>query len=198
MKKTIGMILLGFILITFSSRISLARIGGNKQMTRMQTHLNSQRVAVIYYSLHGTTRRVAKRVQQLTGGDLYELSLADPYTGDDYAVSDRVFAERNASQMPEFIGKLPDLDKYDCILIGTPVWNESLANPVISYLQQTDFSGKTVAPFWVYITNQGNIKSDFQQYLAPVSMSTPLNLQSPSRLSDKQLDSKLQNWLDKL
>ena len=68
---------------------------------------------IVYYSYSGTTQRVAERLQALTGGTLYELTLTNPYTGDSYDVSDRVFAERDAGEMPELAGELPNLSEYD-------------------------------------------------------------------------------------
>lgn len=153
---------------------------------------------IVYYSYTGTTRRVAERLQVLTDGTLYALELTDPYTGDSYDVSDRVFAERDAGKMPELTGALPDVSEYDRILIGTPVWNNSMANPVLGYLQQTDFDGKVVAPFWTYITNQGSTGKDFT---ANIQNSTPadgLALRSANGMDDEKLDRTLQSWLDKL
>jgi len=71
---------------------------------------------------------VAEHLQQLTDGTLYEITLEKPYSGDSNKVSDRVFAERDDDKMPELSGELPDISEYDQILIGTPVWNDSISN----------------------------------------------------------------------
>lgn len=149
---------------------------------------------IVYYSYTGTTRRVAEHLQNLTGGTLYELTLTDPYTGSSNDVSDRVFAERD-NGMPELAGELPDLLQYSRILIGTPVWNDSMANPVLSYLQQTDFNGKTVAPFWTYITNQGSTEKDFAKQSQNAHVVSGLALQSANSISDEKLDQQLNDWL---
>lgn len=151
---------------------------------------------VVYYSYSGTTERVAKRLQQLTGGDLYELTLQQPYTGDSYTVSDRVFAERKADSMPALKGTLPNIANYSRVLIGTPVWNASLANPVTSYLQRTDFHGKTVAPFWTYITDEGTTSKDFRSQIKNANQRDGLPLRSASSMSDTELDKQLTNWLN--
>ena len=153
---------------------------------------------IVYYSYSGTTKRVAEHLRDITGGTLYELELADPYTGSDNDVSDRVFAERGDGKMPELTGTLPDISEYDRILIGTPVWNNSMANPVLGYLQQTDFDGKVVAPFWTYITNQGSTGKDFTKNIKNGTTADGLALRSANGMSDEKLDSTLQNWLGKL
>lgn len=153
---------------------------------------------IVYYSYSGTTQRVAERLQALTGGTVYELTLANPYTGDSYDVSDRVFAERDAGEMPELAGELPNLSEYDTIVIGTPVWNDSMANPIISYLEQTDFNGKTVSLFWTYITNEGTTEKDFSEQAQNAQIADGLALRSANTISDNELNQKLQNWLNKM
>lgn len=153
---------------------------------------------IVYYSYSGTTERVAEHLRDLTGGTLYELELANPYTGSDNDVSDRVFAERDNGKMPELAGMLPDVSEYDRILIGTPVWNSSMANPVLGYLQQTDFSGKVVAPFWTYITNQGSTSKNFAANIQNGTAADGLALRSANGMDDETLDRTLQGWLDKL
>lgn len=162
------------------------------------TASSDTKTLIVYYSYSGTTERVAEHLRDLTGGTLYELELADPYTGSDNDVSDRVFAERDDGKMPELTGTLPDVSEYDRILIGTPVWNNSMANPVLGYLQQTDFDGKVVAPFWTYITNQGSTGKDFTANIQNGTAADGLALQSANGMDDEKLDNTLQDWLDKL
>lgn len=155
-------------------------------------------ILIVYYSYSGTTRRAAERLQALTGGNLYELTLTDPYTGDSYDVSDRVFAERDAEEMPELSGELPDISEYDTILIGTPVWNDSMANPVFRYLQRTDLSGKKAALFWTYITNEGTTEKDFSQQAQKAQVCRGLALRSANAISDNKMDQMFQNWLKQI
>lgn len=158
----------------------------------------SVKTLIVYYSYSGTTQRAAEHLQELTDGTLYELELAEPYTGSSNDVSDRVFAERDDNKMPELSGTLPDISEYDRILIGTPVWNDSMANPISSYLEQTDFDGKTVSLFWTYITNEGSTERDFAKQAQNAQVADGLALRSANGMDDDKLDSKLQNWLDKL
>lgn len=153
---------------------------------------------IVYYSYSGTTKRAAEHLQELTGGTLYELTLAEPYSGDSYAVSDRVFEERGKGEMPELSGELPDISQYDLILVGTPVWNSSAANPIFSYLQQTDFGGKDTALFWTYITNQGSVKKDFAKNVNNGNVKDGIALQSANGMTNEELDEKLTSWLGSL
>ena len=151
---------------------------------------------IVYYSYSGTTKRVAEHLQQLTDRTLYEITLEEPYSGDSNKVSDRVFEERDDGKMPALSGELPDISEYDQILIGTPVWNDSMSNPIASYLEQTDFDGKTVAPFWTYITNQGSTEKDFAKQSQNAEMAEGLPVRSANGISDEKLDQMLETWLN--
>ena len=165
----------------------------NNESTQIKT---DAKTLIVYYSYSGTTQRVARHLQNLTGGTLYEITLKKPYTGSSNDVSDRVFKERDDQKMPELKGNLPDLSKYDTIYIGTPVWNDRLSNPVLSYLQQVDFQNKTVYPFWTYITNEGSSEDDYKQLTKNASLKEGLGLASASSMTNKELNKKLTQWIN--
>lgn len=193
--------LLALLAVTVIAALVLTGCAGRTPAASADTPSESvagTKTLIVYYSYSGTTERVAEHLRDLTGGTLYELELKEPYTGSDNDVSDRVFAERGNGKMPELTGALPDVSAYDRILIGTPVWNNSMANPVLSYLQQTDFDGKVVAPFWTYITNQGSTGKDFTASIQNGTAADGLALRSANGMDDAKLNSTLQNWLDKL
>lgn len=181
-------------IIAFS--VVLTGCAGGK--TTPTVDAKSVKTLIVYYSYSGTTKRAAEHLHKLTNGTLYELELTDPYTGSSNDVSDRVFAERDDNRMPELSGTLPDISEYDRILIGTPVWNSSMANPISSYLEQIDFDGKTVSLFWTYITNEGSTEKDFAKQAQNAQVADGLALRSADGMSDEKLDSKLQDWLDNL
>lgn len=174
-----------------------------KKSTTSQTEQGTQsendiKTLIIYYSYTGTTKRVAEHLQKMTDGDIYEITLKEPYSGSDNEVSNRVFAERAKNKMPQLEGELPDISSYDRIFIGTPVWNSSMSNPVLSYLEQTDFKGKKVAPFWTYITNQGKTKREFSKKTNNGVVLDGLPIASANGIDDNELDKMLSNWVDNI
>lgn len=204
-NKTIIWLLLAAIMLVFAgcgnnSGTTTSRhsesANNNSGNTQNGTESNDdKKTLIVYYSYSGTTERVAEHLQKLTNADIYELELENPYTGDSNEVSDRVFEERGDGKMPELSGELPDLSEYDRILIGTPVWNADMSNPVASYLEQTDFGGKTVAPFWTYITDQGSTAKNFVKRCQNADMADGLAIRSANGLSDDKLDEELNDWL---
>lgn len=113
----------------------------------------SGNVLIAYYSATGNTEAVANIIADATGGDLFELEPTEPYTDDDLNWSDdnsRVSQEHeNEDQRDvELVSTTPEnWDSYDTVLIGYPIWWGIAAWPVDHFVEDNDFTGKTVIPF---------------------------------------------------
>ncbi|OZG63336.1 flavodoxin [Bifidobacterium lemurum] len=110
-------------------------------------------VLVAYYSATGTTAAVAEQIAAATGGDLFEIEAADPYSDDDLDWTDsdsRVSREHDdpGSRDVELVSAAVDgWDSYDVVFIGYPIWWGIAAWPTSSFVAANDFTGKTVVPF---------------------------------------------------
>lgn len=155
-------------------------------------------ILFVYYSWSGVTKGVAEKVNQMIGCDTYELVPAVPYSSDMYETSDRAKEERESGNLPELSGELPDLSEYDLILVGGPVWSNTLASPVMTYLSQTDFLGKNVAPLWTYAGNEGQYRDNFNEQVRNANIVEGLGLAHASSLSETELEERLENWLEKI
>ena len=108
---------------------------------------------IAYYSATGNTEAVANMIADATGGDLFELEPTEPYTDDDLNWSDdnsRVSQEHeNEDQRDvELVSTTPEnWDSYDTVFIGYPIWWGIAAWPVDHFVEDNDFTGKTVIPF---------------------------------------------------
>ena len=113
----------------------------------------SGNVLIAYYSATGNTEAVANMIADATGGDLFELEPTEPYTDDDLNWSDdnsRVSQEHeNEDQRDvELVSTTPEnWDSYDTVFIGYPIWWGIAAWPVNQFVENNDFTGKTVIPF---------------------------------------------------
>lgn len=116
---------------------------------------------IIYYSFGGNTRAVAELIQKNTGADIVEIKTVKPYIGSYNDVVDQGQREVNEGFMPEI--EMPDtnLEKYDTIVLGTPVWWYTFAPAMKTFLNSADLSGKTVYPF---ATNGGWIGHTFKDF----------------------------------
>ena len=114
---------------------------------------DSGNVLVVYYSASGHTETVAGYIAQTTGGDIFEITPAQPYTDDDLNWSDsdsRVTREHEDESLRDVeltTTQVENLDSYDTVFIGYPIWWYDAAWPVEGFVTENDFTGKTVIPF---------------------------------------------------
>ena len=110
-------------------------------------------VLVVYYSATGNTEGVANYIAEATGGDLFEITPAEPYTSDDLNWSDensRVAREHEDESLRDVeltTTQVENWDSYDTVFIGYPIWWGIAAWPVDGFVEANDFTGKTVIPF---------------------------------------------------
>ena len=110
-----------------------------------------KKILVAYFSCTGTTRRVAQGLAAAVGADVYEIMPAVPYTRADLDWTDsssRSSVEmKDASSRPEIAGRVDNMDDYDAVFVGFPIWWYVAPHIVDTFLESYDFSGKTVVPF---------------------------------------------------
>ena len=106
---------------------------------------------IAYFSASGSTAKLANTLAQATGGDLYEIRPAVPYTSADLNwnnKSSRSSVEMNdKAARPAIAAPAADVAKYDTIFVGFPIWWYEAPRIIQTFLESSDFSGKTVIPF---------------------------------------------------
>lgn len=102
---------------------------------------------IVYYSLFQNTKNLALEIAKQTGGTVRELIPDKNYSFDYNTAAKEVRNEISRGFCPKLIFGNQSIDEYGRIFIGTPNWFKTLAPPVMSFLKQHDFTGKTVIPF---------------------------------------------------
>ena len=106
---------------------------------------------VAYFSATGTTAQAAKLLAKAAGADLYEIRPAVPYTKADLNWMDdksRSSLEmHDPSSRPAIAGRAENMDAYDRIFLGFPIWWYVAPALINSFLESYDFSGKTIILF---------------------------------------------------
>lgn len=90
---------------------------------------------------------MASLIQQETGGDLFEIAPAVPYTDDYDALLDQARDEQTEGARPELAAQVEDWQDYDVIFVGYPNWWSDAPMAVYTFLESYDFNGKTLIPF---------------------------------------------------
>ena len=127
--------------------------GSGADTSGTESGAGSGSVLVVYYSATGNTEGVANYIAEATGGDLFEITPAEPYTDDDLNWSDensRVTREHEDESLRDVeltTTQVENWDSYDTVFLGYPIWWGVAAWPVDGFVEANDFTGKTVIPF---------------------------------------------------
>jgi flavodoxin len=108
------------------------------------------KILVVYFSATGTTKPLAEYVAEILNADLYEIVPEDPYTEEDlaYYTNGRADQEQNdSSARPAISGGVGNMEEYDAIFLGYPIWHGQAPRIISTFLESYDFSEKTIIPF---------------------------------------------------
>ena len=108
------------------------------------------KILVVYFSATGTTKPLAEYTAEILNADLYEIVPEDPYTEEDlaYYTNGRADQEQNdSSARPAIPGGVENMERYDTIILGYPIWHGQAPRIISTFLESYDFSGKTIVPF---------------------------------------------------
>ncbi len=102
---------------------------------------------IAYFSWGGNTRGIAQEIARQTGADLFEIECVTPYSTDYNTVLEQAQHDQNIQARPELASHVENMEQYDVILLGYPNWWASIPMPIASFLEEYDFTGKTIVPF---------------------------------------------------
>ena len=171
---------------------------GNAEGENNNTTTSTDRTLIVYYSLTNRTKRVAEEIQEQTGGDLYRIQTVRTYPDVVSEVSAEAREERNSGNLPELQGELPNVEDYDLIIVGGPVWSSTVATPLMSFLEQMDFQGKNVAPYWTDDGMPGHYETDFVEQAQNANVLEGTGLTDVSDMSDEQIENEIETWLSSI
>lgn len=134
-----------FIYIMKSTLLSLALMA-----TILTGCTKPQKTLVLYYSQTGTTQTVAEELQKQLGADIERIEATIPYDSDFQATIERSGKERENGETPEINPLKVNLDDYDVIFIGYPIWFGTYATPIATLVKENAFEGKTIVPFCTF------------------------------------------------
>ena len=141
----------------------LSRAGENYNVGTVKE--GSASAAYAGYIEKGNTAILAEVIAEATGGDLFAISTVTPYP-DDYATMLQVAQEEiNTDARPQLAGTVENMDDYDIIFIGYPIWHGRMPQAIYTFLESYDLTGKTMVPF---NTHEGSGQSGTQQVIANV------------------------------
>src|SRR6266498_4117850 len=142
----------------------------------------------------GNTEVIAKKIQGLTGSDLFQIQTVKPYP-EDYTETTKVAQdELSQNARPELTEMVDDMDSYDVIYIGYPNWWGTMPMAVFSFLDSCDFSGKTIIPYCTHEgSGMGSSERDIKKLCPDAKVLSGLAIKGGTV---GRADNDLANWLN--
>lgn len=101
----------------------------------------------------GNTDAAAKMAQEAVGGDLFEIKAVKTYPADYTETTKVAQSELRQNARPELAAHVENMHEYDTIILGYPNWWGTMPMAVYTFLEEYDFTGKTILP---YCTHEGS------------------------------------------
>lgn len=141
----------------------------------------------------GNTQQVAYWIEEETGADIFQINTVDEYPGDHDELVAQGEAENESDFRPEIADHIENLDDYDTILFGYPIWVYDLPMTIYSFLDDTDFSGKTIIPF---STHGGSQFTDTRETIIALEPEATVEAENGLTISRDNVPESQQEVLD--
>ena len=130
----------------------IGQVANNENQTNTEENQNNQEsgsenVLVVYFSHTGNTETVANFIHEAVGGDIVKLETEEPYTDNYNDLLDIAQNEQNENARPLLSTQIDNIEDYDTIFLGYPIWWGDMPMALYTFLDEYDLSGKTIAPF---------------------------------------------------
>lgn len=156
---------------------------------------SNKKVAVVYFSATGTTKKIAEFVKDATKADIFEIIPKQKYTSEDLNYGDndtRATKEQNDKNSRPEIANNIDISSYDIIFIGYPIWWGNTPRIIQTFMENHELNGKTMIPF---CTSGSSEISSSENTLRTYD---GINWISGKRFSSITSQSEVINWVNSL
>lgn len=177
MKKIIALaltLLIAFSLTACSSNSSSQQLNnGNSSSTTVSSASSKHKVSskskilIAYFTYTDHTAVIAKQIHDQVGGDLVQIRTVKPYPKNYNQTVDQAQREQSENARPKLATRIANMQNYDVVFLGFPNWWGTMPMALFTFLEQYNFSGKTIIPF---VTHEG---SAFGQSLSDLHKEAP-------------------------
>ena len=185
MKRLVMILLSACILLVVAACGSNAESDASSQQTTVQAattkevssqdKVQGKHILVAYFSrtgdnyavgniAKGNTHIVADMIAEAVGADTFEIKTIKDYPSDYKACTEVAKNELEKNARPELAAKVPDMQDYDVIFLGYPIWWSDMPMAVYTFMESYDFQGKTIIPF---CTSAGDVLTGRESSIIP-------------------------------
>lgn len=180
---------------------------GNDSVKKNETMGKSGKVLIVFFSHAGenysvgnvkvgNTKLVADEIQRLTGGDEFEVVAEKNYDMPYDALTRLAKEETENGEKPPFKGEVKNIDEYQTIFIGGPIWWGTYPQVMFTFFDKYDLNGKTIIPFSTHEgSGLGSVVSDLKSIYPNATFKEAFSIYGHETRKDL---SKVSKWLKSL
>ncbi len=150
---------------------------------------------MVYYSMEGNTDYIAKEIASRCGADLvrlipkkgYATGKASKYVWNGFCITFHM--------KPKLVNEKIPVDRYDTIIIGTPVWSSDCAPPLLTFFSEYQIKNKNIY-FVICHAGGGGTKTmlKMERYLDGNIIKGKVEFRDPLKGMDKEVEQKLKEF----
>lgn len=145
----------------------------------------------------GNLQIMAQVIEEKTDADIFRILMTEPYDMDYSTMLPVAVEQMNNGELPALQENISNLEEYDVIYIGTPVWNAELPPAMQTLFAEHDFSGKTIVPFGIHLGSRfGRIIDQIRELEPEAEVADGFTISAST--SNDEVRSEFEEWLDGL
>lgn len=215
MKKIISMVVMfvasALSIVSCANNTTASNETSKNKENNMSTSISGKKTLVVFFShtgenygvgniSEGNTHIIAKMIVEATGSTLFEIVPEKDYPHDSYDVAVEIAKQEKAQKARPAIKGDVNIEDYDVVFIGYPIWWEDMPMCVYTFIEKHDWGGKTVVPF---CTHEGSGISNTESYIAEAckgaTVANGLAVRGETAQNNRQQARKVvDSWLEKL
>jgi flavodoxin len=149
---------------------------------------------VVYFTRTNNTQRIANHINDIMNVDMYQIQVVNPYPEDYDQTTQVAQQEKNNNARPEIANLPENIDEYETIIIGFPIWWGSRPMVIATFLEAFDFTGKNIVPFCTH--GGGGVSQAFTEVQAHTPNS--VHLQGLVQSGGGATRGTVENWLNSI
>lgn len=161
------------------------------ETTTVEKTESDSKSLVVYFSKIGTTEKIANEIKDITGSDIVKIETVTPYPEDYNETVEIAQKEKTEKARPEIKITVDNLDEYDTIYIGYPIWWGTMPMAMFTFIENNNLDGKTIIPFSTHKgSGLGSSVSDLKTALPNSTIKDGLACNSSTTTA------QIKNWIE--
>ena len=152
------------------------------------------KILVSYFSASGVTKKVAEKIANAIDGDLFEIEPTEKYTSEDLDWTNKqsrsTIEMNDKSFRPAVLNKVSNIDEYDTIVIGFPVWWYTAPTIINTFIEENNLEGKNI---YIFVTSGGS--SSERSFKDLKNTYSNINFISSKRFKGNESNEECKNWI---